>query len=138
MDTMSKTQKPTKFGPTFNGDYPSEMRTQLWPLCCGARIISGFKHAANLSIEDLVEEIEATLKAVPDFQVFQFEQMQPKLTMLTLNAHQMASPKIMQAVEKCGFQLVFTAKPRGSKQGFFVRDDSKTLQLNPDAGTKAA
>ncbi len=63
--------------------------------------------------------------------------MQPKLTMLTLNSGQMASPKIMQAVEKCGFKLVFTAKPRGSKQGFFVRDDSKTLQLNPDAGTKA-
>lgn len=138
MDTMTAKKKPSQFGPTFAGDYPSEMRTQLWPLCCGARIISGFKHAANLTIEQLVEEIEATLQAVPDFQVFQYETMQPKLTMLTLNAHQMASPKIMQAVEKCGFKLVFTAMPRGSKQGFFVRDESKTLQLNPDAGTKAA
>ena len=138
MDTMTAKKKPAKFGPTFAGDYPSEMRTQLWPLCCGARIISGFKHAANLSIEDLVEEIEATLKAVPDFQVFEHETMQPKLTMLTLNSGQMGSPKIMQAVEKCGFKLVFTAMPRGSKQGFFVRDESKTLQLNPDAGTKAA
>lgn len=135
---MTAKKKPSQFGPTFAGDYPSEMRTQLWPLCCGARIISGFKHAANLTIEQLVEEIEATLQAVPDFQVFQYETMQPKLTMLTLNAHQMASPKIMQAVEKCGFKLVFTAMPRGSKQGFFVRDESKTLQLNPDAGTKAA
>ena len=135
---MTAKKKPAKFGPTFAGDYPSEMRTQLWPLCCGARIISGFKHAANLTLEDLVEEIEATLKAVPDFQVFEYETIQPKLTLLTLNDHQMASPKIMQAVEKCGFKLVFTAKPRGSKQGFFVRDDSKTLQLNPDAGTKAA
>ncbi len=138
MDTMTEKKKPAKFGPTFNGDFPSEMRTQLWPLCCGARIISGFKHAANLTLEDLVEEIEATLEAVPDFQVFQGEQMQPKLTMLTLNARQMASPKIMQAVEKCGFKLVFTAKPRGSKQGFFVRDESKTLEVSDDAGTKAA
>lgn len=138
MDTMTAKKKPSQFGPTFNGNYPSEMRTQLWPLCCGARIISGFKHAANLTLEDLVEEIEATLKAVPDFQVFQGEQMQPKLTMLTLNAGQMGSAKIMQAVEKCGFQLVFTAHPRGSKQGFFVRDETNTLQLNPDAGAKAA
>ena len=138
MDTMTAKQKPAKFGPTFNGNYPSEMRTQLWPLCCGARIISGFKHAAGLTIEQLVEEIEATLKAVPDFQVFQYETMQPKLTMLTLNAYQMASPKIMQAVKKCGFKLVFTAKPRGSKQGFFVRDESKTLEVSDDAGTKAA
>ena len=138
MDTMTAKKKPAKFGPTFQGDYPSEMRTQLWPLCCGARIISGFKHAANLSVEDLVEEIEATLKAVPDFQVFEYETIQPKLTMLTLNAHQMASPKIMQAVEKCGFKLVFTAMPRGSKQGFFVRDDSKTLDVNKDATKKAA
>lgn len=130
---MTAKQKPAKFGPSFPGNYPTEMRTQLWPLCCGARIISGFKHAANLTIEQLVEEIEATLKAVPDFQVFQFEQMQPKLTMLTLNAGQMASPKIMKAVEKCGFQLVFTAKPRGSKQGFFVRDDSKTLEVSAKA-----
>ncbi len=55
MDTMTEKKKPAKFGPTFNGDFPSEMRTQLWPLCCGARIISGFKHAANLTLEDLVE-----------------------------------------------------------------------------------
>lgn len=135
---MTVKKKPAKFGPTFAGDYPSEMRTQLWPLCCGARIISGFKHAANLTLEQLVEEIELTLKSVPDFQVFRSESMMPKLTMLTLNRSQMSSPKIMQAVEKCGFQLVFTAQPRGSTQGFFVRDESKTLDVNPRAGSKKA
>ena len=138
MDTMTAKQKLAKFGPSFPGDYPTEMRTQLWPLCCGARIISGFKHVASKSVEEIVEEIEATMKSVPDFQVFQYEQMQPKLTMMTLNAGQMGSKKIMEAVEKAGFKLVFTAKPRGSKQGFFVRDETKTLQLNPDAGAKAA
>lgn len=127
--TAKKITKPGKFGPTFQGDYPTEMRTQLWPLCCGARIISGFKHVATKEIEEIVEEIEATMKSVPDFQVFQHEQMQPKLTMLTLNAGQMGSKKIMEAVEKAGFKLIFTARPRGGEQGFFARDDSGTLKV---------
>lgn len=125
----AKINKPAKFGPTFTGDYPTEMRTQLWPLCCGARIISGFKHVASKSVEEIVEEIEATMKSVPDFQVFSYEQMQPKLTMMTLNAGQMGSKKIMEAVEKAGFKLIFTARPRGGEQGFFARDDSGTLKV---------
>ena len=123
---QAKKVTPTKFGPAYPGDYPSEMRTQLWPLCCGARIISGFKHAAMSSVDDLVSEIEAVLKAVPDHQVFQHEQMQPKLTFLTLNQSQTGSPKIMTAVEKAGFVKIGTASPRGSTQSFFIRDDSKS------------
>lgn len=130
MDTVTakKIEKPAKFGPTFANDYPTEMRTQLWPLCCGARIISGFKHAATRTVEEIVEEINLTLTSVPDFQVFQNESMRPKLTFLTLNSTQMGSKKIMDAVEKCGFKLAFTASPRGSRQGFFIRDESNTYK----------
>ena len=126
--TAKKIEKPAVFGPTFANDYPTEMRTQLWPLCCGARIISGFKHAATRTVEEIVEEIELTLTSVPDFQVFQHESMRPKLTFLTLNSGQMGSKKIMEAVEKCGFKLAFTAAPRGSQQGFFIRDESNSYK----------
>lgn len=125
---MTAVNKPAKFGPTFPGAYPTEMRTQLWPLCCGAKIISGFKHVATKTVDEIVEEINATLKVVPDFQVFDHEQMQPKLTMMTLNSTQMGSKKIMEAVKKCGFKLAFTASPRGMPQGFFVKDDSETYK----------
>ena len=115
------------FGPTYPGDYPEEMRTQLWPLCCGARIISGFKAAHNSTDEELVKQIEDTLKAIPDHQVYNHETMRPKLTFLTLNNGQMQSKKIMAAIEKCGFVKFAEAQPRGSKQGFFVRDESKSF-----------
>ena len=119
---------PAKFGPTYNGNYPEEMRTQLWPLCCGARIISGFK-AAHLSTEEgLVEQIVKVLQAVPDHQVYTHEQMKPNLTFLTLNSGQMGSKKIMDAVTKAGFKKFAVAKPRGQAQGFFVRDDSNTYE----------
>lgn len=117
---------PAKFGPTYKGHYPEEMRTQLWPLCCGARIISGFKAAHTLSVEELVEQIEAVLQAVPDHQVYQHESMKPALTFLTLNSGQMGSKKIMDAVAKAGFKKFATAQPRGSVQGFFVRDTSNS------------
>jgi hypothetical protein len=134
-----KTDKvPTLFGPSYQGSYPEEMRTQLWPLCCGARIISGFKAAHNSTLEDLVEQIEAVLKAVPDHQVFHGEQMCPKLTFLTLNSGQMGSKKIMDAVTKCGFVKIAEAKPRGSVQGFFVRDDSKSWVSVVDPAAKGA
>lgn len=119
---------PIKFGPSYNGDYPEEMRTQLWPLCCGARIISGFKAAMNSTLEELVEQIEAVIKAVPDHQVFSHEQMKPKLTFLILNSGQMQSKKIIDAVTKCGFVKFAEAAPRGSKQGFYVRDESKSFK----------
>lgn len=125
--TKQAVQVPAKFGPSYEGNYPEEMRTQLWPLCCGARIISGFKAAHTSSLEELVAQIEAVLKATPDHQVYAHEGMKPKLTFLTLNSQQMASKKIMDAVQKAGFVKFAEAKPRGSAQGFFMRDDSKTF-----------
>ena len=114
------------FEQTFPGHYPSEMRRQLWPLCCGASIISGFKDVGLMTEAQLVDAIEDTLDAVPDFQVFAGETIVPKLTFLTLNAGQMGSKKIMQAIEKAGFFKIGEASPRHTLQGFFVRDDSKT------------
>lgn len=116
---------PDKFGPTFDGDYPPEMRRQLWPLCCGASILSGFKSVATLTNDELIEQINSVINdAVPDFQVYGYETMRPKLTFLTLNSDQMKSKKIMTAIAKVGFFKVGTAKPRGHIQGFFVRDTS--------------
>lgn len=110
--------------------FPSEMRRQLWPLCCGAAILSGLKHAGNMSDDDLVAEINFVINdTLPDFQVYQGEQMKPKLTWLTLNSGQMASKKIMACVEKAGFVKVAVASPRGSPQGFFVHDTSNTFKV---------
>jgi hypothetical protein len=133
---MTKKALPTKFGPTFPGHYPEEMRTQLWPLCCGARTLSGFKNVANLTEEELDAQIANALDvAIPDFQVFQHETMRPKFTFLTLNSGQMQSPKIMKAIERAGFFLIGTGKPRGSEQGFFLRDTSGSWD---PTGTKSA
>jgi hypothetical protein len=119
--------KKTVFGPTFEGDYPAEMRRQLWPLCCGASIISGFKSVNTLTDEELVQQINHTIDgARPDFQVYARESMMPALTFLTLNDSQMGSKKIMTAIEKCGFVKIGEGRPRGSKQGFFLRDTSKS------------
>lgn len=120
---------PAKFGPTYPGHYPAEMRTQMWPLCCGARIISGFKSVAQLSDAELDEQIKGTLNAVPDLQIFSGETMKPNFTFLTLNSAQMTSKKITDAVERAGFKLIFTGKPRGSEQGFYLRDTSATFKL---------
>lgn len=126
---MTAKNNTGKFGPTYPGHYPEEMRTQLWPLCCGARIISGFKHAATISDEELLAEINHTINdMIPDHQVFQYETMMPKLIWLTLNSSQMASKKIMTAIEKVGFVKVLEAAPRGSAQGFFVKDLSGTAK----------
>jgi hypothetical protein len=122
--------KHTYFGPTFPGvDFPKEMRRQLWPLCCGASIISGFKDAYRLTEEQLIKQINETiLDVVPDFQVFSNEVIRPKLTFLTLNNDQMHSNKIMKCVKACGFVQFAVASPRGTRQGFFVRDDSGTFK----------
>jgi hypothetical protein len=122
----AKKKLPTVFGPTFPGDYPSEMRRQMWPLCCGAAIASGFKHAGGITDDELDAEIKNMLTALPDFQIYHGEHMQPHLTFLTLNSSQMASAKIMKAVEKAGFKKIGEGKPRGSPQGFFLRDTSNT------------
>lgn len=118
---------PSVYGPTFKGNYPAEMRHQLWPLCCGASILSGFKSVNNLTDEELVNQItHAVDKATPDFQVFTNEGMMPRFTFLTLNEGQMQSKKIMAAIEKCGFKKIGEGRPRGGVQGFFLRDTSNS------------
>lgn len=124
----AKIKVPAQFGPSYPGNYPEEMRRQLWPLCCGASILSGFKAAHNSTTEELVEQIEKVIAAVPDHQVYSMESMKPHLTFLTLNSAQVASKKIMDAVAKAGFVKFADAKPRGSVQSFFVRDTSKSFK----------
>lgn len=115
------------FGPAYPEGYPAEMRRQLWPLCCGASIISGFKSVGNLSNEELVKQIESTINDyIPDLQVFKGEMMQPALTFLTLNQGQWQSKKITDAITKAGFVFIGAANPRGGEQRFYVRDTSKT------------
>lgn len=110
--------------------YPATMRTQLWPLCCGARIISGFKDAHQYTDEELIKKINETIdEYIPDMQVFAGEVMQPKLVFLTLNYSQMGSPKIMGAVTACGFVKFAEAQPRGAPQGFFVKDMSNSFKV---------
>lgn len=133
---MTKKALPSKFGPTFTGNYPEEMRRQLWPLCCGAAILSGFKNVATLTEDELDAQIKNSIDvATPDFQVYMHETMKPKFTFLTLNSGQMQSPKIMKAIERAGFFKVGEGKPRGSTQGFFLRDTSGTWA--PTGETKA-
>lgn len=128
---MAKTKFPAAFGPSYPGNYPTEMRRQLWPLCCGASILSGFKSVNTLTDEELLDDILTIVDRdgpVPDHQVFEGEIMRPALTFLTLNSGQMQSPKIMTAIEEAGFVSIGTAKPRGSTQGFFVRDTSSSWE----------
>lgn len=117
------------FGPTVTEPYPAEMRTQLWPLCCGAAIISGFKDVGPLSEKDLLAKINSVAdESIPDHQVYKGEQMRPKLLFLTLNASQMGSKKIADAVKEAGFVQFAVAAPRGSSQGFYVRDKSESFK----------
>lgn len=129
---MTIQAKPTKhFGQTFEGNFPEGLRRQLWPLCCGASILSGFKNVVNLTDDELVNQInEAIDDHIPDFQVYKGETMTPKLTFLTLNEGQAQSKKITGAVEKAGFVLFATARPRGGLQHFYVKDTSNTFQSN--------
>lgn len=127
-----------KIKQTFgNASYPENMRRQLWALCCGASIISGFKNVNKLTDEELVEDINACIGMVPDMQVFGGEQLNPKFTFATLNSGQMGSQKLMSAMEKAGFFLIGTGAPRGGKQGFYLRDDSNNTWA-PTGNTKAA
>ncbi|OYV41144.1 MAG: hypothetical protein B7Z80_02710 [Rhodospirillales bacterium 20-64-7] len=113
-------------------NYPEEMRTQLWPLCCGARIISGFKNVQKLTDDELVKQINDTIdNAIPDLQVYGYETIQPALTFLTLNSGQMVSKKIMDAIARCGFVKFAEGNPRGAPQGFFVQDKSGTFTVQP-------
>lgn len=113
--------------------YPSEMRTQLWPLCCGASIISGFKSVGSLTHDQLVKQMTDIINNyTPDNQVFKGEAIRPKLVFLTLNSSQMQSDKLMKAVEAVGFKKFAKAFPRGSGQGFFFYDASNTFELITD------
>jgi len=128
-DVVAKKPKaPEQFGPTYPGHYPSEMRTQMWPLCCGAQIISGFKNVATLNDAELDQQIKDTLAAIPDHQIFHDEKIRPAFTFLTLNHSQTASPKLMAAVGRAGFKLIFTGSPRGFKQSWFLLDTSGTFK----------
>lgn len=109
--------------------YPEELRTQLWPLCCGASILSGFKDVGTLTDAELTKEIQTACSSIPDNQVYKGEGITPKLTYLTLNSGQTQSKKIMDAVTKAGFVLFATASPRGQVQSFFVRDMSRTFTM---------
>jgi hypothetical protein len=120
---------PKVYGPSLEGDFPPEMRRQLWPLCCGASILSGFKSINKLTEKELVDNIKyACTTPIPDFQVFAHEKIRPDLTFLTLNNAQMLSPKIMKAIKEAGFFKIGTASPRGTAQGFFLRDRSLTWE----------
>jgi hypothetical protein len=119
--------RPQAFGPTFQGHFPAEMRRQMWPLCCGMSILSGFKSVNTLTEQELVDQIVyICTKPRPDFQIFKEENMKPTMTWLTLNGDQMASKKIMRAIELAEFNLIGTGVPRYSKQGLFLRDTGKT------------
>jgi hypothetical protein len=112
---------------TFPQGFPAEMRRQLWPLCCGASILSGFKVVNSMTEAELDASIKAACETDrPDFQVFAGESMKPKFTFLTLNSGQTSSPKIMAAIARAGFFKIGEGKPRGSTQSFFLRDTSKT------------
>lgn len=118
-----------------NASYPSEMRRQLWPLCCGASIISGFKDVNKLTEDELIADINASVAMVPDMQVFGGETLNPKFTFLTLNSGQTGSAKIMTALDKAGFFLIGYGAPRGGKQSFFLRDDTNGT-WTPTVNTK--
>ena len=123
----TQTKVPTSFI-RDTGPYPAELRRQLWPLCCGASILSGLKDAHKYTEDELTSLINRTIdKAVPDLQVFAGEHMMPMLTFLTLNSGQMGSDKIMNAVKRAGFVKIGEGKPRGSPQGFYVRDKSDSF-----------
>lgn len=124
------TAETKQYGPTFAGNYPETMRTQLWPLCCGMSILSGFKDAGPIPEDQLIENINNACDVmVPDMQVYPHEKMRPSMIFLTLNNGQMSSPKIMSAIEKAGFVRIGTGQPRGNDQGLFLRDKSKTFKL---------
>jgi hypothetical protein len=118
-----------------NKSYPADMRRQLWALCCGASIISGFKNVAKLTEDELVNDINACCAKVPDMQVFGGEQINPKFTFLTLNEGQASSEKIINAITRCGFFLIGTGRPRGALQHFYLRDDTTGGTWKPSGNT---
>lgn len=117
-----------KFGDNTKS-YPEEMRTQNWPLCCGAKIISGFKGVGTDTHEELVAQINDICdNYVPDHQIYGGEQINPKLCFLTLNQGQMNSAKITDAVKEAGFTLFAKGTGRNKEQGFWFRDATNSFR----------
>ncbi len=113
--------------------YPFEMRNQLWPLCCGAQILSGFKDVGRMTHTNLVNKInEICTDYVPDHQVYIGENMKPTVVFLTLNSDQMSSQKIIKAVLEAGFKLFAYGTDRNLDQGFFVRNESGNFKIVAD------
>jgi hypothetical protein len=83
--------------------YPEEMRNQLWPLCCGAAIVSGFKGAPT------GEALDAALAAIPYNQVYSGETRKPQLVFICLNHDQAKSPSISKLLSDRGFVLFMQA-----------------------------
>lgn len=142
MSTQKVLAAPTAAKATASSDfrrtkdaYPADMRRQLWPLCCGASIISGFKDVGTKTPEQLVEQINSACAAIPDLQVYGGETINPQLTFLTLNGSQMASKAIRQALDAAGFVQFGASTPRNAGQGFFYRDPTNTFKLTAPSGT---
>lgn len=112
--------------------YPEDMRTNLWPLCCGAAILSGFKNVGNKTDEELRAAImEQVTNSIPDNQVYAGEQIRPGTLFVTLNGGQMGSPKIVKALTDCGFVQFAQGTDRNAQQGFFVRTANGNFKLLP-------
>lgn len=119
---------------TSTGTYPSEMRNQLWPLCCGAQIISGLKDVHNLTVKEITAQLtDIADNYIADHQVFAGETMKPVVCFLTLNSGQMESPKIIEAVTAAGFLQFAKGTGRDSNQGFFVRNKGGNFKLLADS-----
>jgi len=108
--------------------YPEEMRLNLWPLCCGASILSGFKHVPGIDDDELHKQLDAVLESVPYNQVYKNEQMRPQVQFVVLNATQMGSPRIVKAVTDRGFRAIATFARTG-KITLFVRDLNNSFKL---------
>lgn len=130
-------------GPTFvtedneGGDsdkFPHELRTQFWPLCCCATILSGMSSVAwQLTETELVDKIKSTLNNyLPDFQIEGGTQECSSVVWLVLNKDQTDSKKIMSVVNKLGFKPVARNDSMGGGITYFVRDTGGTFKLLND------
>lgn len=115
--------------------FPVETRTQLWPLCCGATILSGLESpdVTLLSPDALTELIRSNLEDyIPDFQVVaHMKQGCSAVVWLTLNKTQMSSAKLVNAVKANGFVPVAWNMSMGGGITYFVRDLGGNFKLLP-------
>lgn len=122
--------------------FPSDTRTQFWPLCCGATILSGLEsEVIQLGQAELTELIRSNLEDyIPDFQVVgHMRQKCSAVVWLTLNKTQMSSPKLVNAVKVNGFVPVAWNMSMGGGITYFVRDlggDFKLLPFEPKGPPK--